>query len=77
MLRPVMNHRLMQLLPLLMPGMQETFERGLRKGLESTGSDRDLRVPHPLQLPVSDASLPEQRSVFLFLPGVLGAPVPA
>ena len=37
MLRPVMNHRLMQLLPLLLLGMQGNFERGLRKGLESGG----------------------------------------
>ena len=41
MLRPVMNHRLMQLLPLLTSGltseMHGEFERGLRKGLESRG----------------------------------------
>ena len=36
-LRPVINHRLMQLLPLLMSGMQGNLERGLRKGLESRG----------------------------------------
>ena len=38
MLRPVMNHRLLQLLPLLMLGTQGKFKRGLRKGLKGLES---------------------------------------